>query len=187
MSFTFCKLSNRLPVSLQKGTQVCWTCSDLGGWLLEQWTCASRCLLLHTIKITAFHAVVQCHNVLLWAFICFHLAVKRRALLELYAQVTVIRKPHHFQKKANNWSCFQQQCDDRDPWLPLLHLCHGLLGKETDPQLLSGCYQHSNKEVAIFSLAVFLLQIISGVACIFCGLLQGQTDPDLKNLQVSFC
>jgi len=27
-------------------------------------------------------------------------------------------------------------------------------------------------------------QIISGVACIFCGLLQGQTDPDLKNLQV---
>ena len=35
--------------------------------------------------------------------------------------------------------------------------------------------------------SVFLLQIISGVACIFCGLLQGQTDPDLKNLQVSFC
>ena len=94
------------------------------------------------------------------------------------------RKPD---MEANNWSCFQQQCDDRDPWLPLLHLCHGLLGKETDPQLLSGCYQHSNKEVAIFSLAVFLLQIISGVACIFCGLLQGQTDPDLKNLQVSFC
>ena len=27
-------------------------------------------------------------------------------------------------------------------------------------------------------------QIVSGVACIFCGLLQGQTDPDLKNLQV---
>ena len=53
--------------------------------------------------------------------------------------------------EANNWSCFPQQCDDRDPWLPLLHLCHGLLGKETDPQLLSGCYQHSNKKVAIFS------------------------------------
>ena len=25
---------------------------------------------------------------------------------------------------------------------------------------------------------------MSGVACIFCGLLQGQEDPDLKNLQV---
>ena len=53
--------------------------------------------------------------------------------------------------EANNWSCFPQQCDDRDPWLPLLHLCHGLLGKETHPQLLSGCYQHSNKKVAISS------------------------------------
>ena len=52
--------------------------------------------------------------------------------------------------EANNWSCFPQQCDDRDPWLPLLHLCHGLLGKETHPQFLSG-YQHSNKEEAIFS------------------------------------
>ena len=90
-------------MSLQKGTQVCWTCSDLGGWLLERWTCASRCLLLHTIKITAFHAVVQCDNVLLWAFICLNLAVKRRALLELYAQVTIIRKSHHFQKKSLTW------------------------------------------------------------------------------------
>ena len=57
-------------------------------------------------------------------------------------------------RKPHIWSCFQQQCDDRDPWLPLLHLCHGLLGKEADPQLLSGCYQHSNKEETIFSFLV---------------------------------
>ena len=27
-------------------------------------------------------------------------------------------------------------------------------------------------------------KMISGIACIFCGLLQGQEDSDLKNLQV---
>ena len=37
----------------------------------------------------------------------------------------------------------------------------------------------------IFFIAFSDFQIISGVACIFCGLLQGQTDPDLKNLQVA--
>jgi hypothetical protein len=30
-------------------------------------------------------------------------------------------------------------------------------------------------------------QIVSGIACIFCGLLQGQEDPDVKNLQVNPC
>ena len=181
-------------MSLQKETQVFLTCSDLGGWLLEQLTCASRCLLLHTIKITAFHLFMQWFSVTM----CYYgLSFASTSLssggpyLNYMLRWQSSENPTISKIKpdmeANNWSCFPQQCDDRDPWLPLLHLCHGLLGKETDPQLLSGCYQHSKKEVAIFSLAVFLLQIISGVACIFCGLLQGQTDPDLKNLQVSFC
>ena len=179
-------------MSLQKETQVFLTCSDLGGWLLEQWTCASRCLLLHTQSrsplFMQWFSVTMCYYGLSFASTSLssggpYLNYMLRWQSSENPTISKI-KPD---MEANNWSCFPQQCDDRDPWLPLLHLCHGLLGKETDPQLLSGCYQHSNKEVAIFSLAVFLLQIISGVACIFCGLLQGQTDPDLKNLQVSFC
>ena len=50
-------------------------------------------------------------------------------------------------------------------------------------------YNHHNLSIQIVSYDIWSIdhlsiQIMSGVACIFCGLLQGQTDPDLKNLQV---
>ena len=45
---------------------------------------------------------------------------------------------HHHHRHHYRHVDRHHQCDDRDPWLRLLHPCDGLLGSKTHPQFLSG-------------------------------------------------
>ena len=82
-------------------------------------------------------SVVQCDNVLLWSFFCLNLPLKWGTLHKLYAQVGHhhLHPQHHHSHHIDRLNL---QCDDRDPWLRLLHPCDGLLGSEAHPQFLSG-------------------------------------------------
>ena len=143
--------------------------------------------------------VVQCDNVLLRSFLCIDLPLKWGTLHKFHAQVGDHHN-HKYHHNRHHIDC-HFQCNDRDPWLRLLHPSDGLLGSEAHPQFLPGgdyvdaelplwrwwlSSSLSNSNTFYFHSHHHNLrpQIVSGVACIFCGLLQGQTDPDLKNLQV---
>ena len=80
--------------------------------------------------------VVQCDNVLLRPFLCIDLPLKWGTLHKFHAQVG----DHHNLKYHHNRHHIDChfQCNDRDPWLRLLHPSDGLLGSEAHPQFLPG-------------------------------------------------
>ena len=80
--------------------------------------------------------VVQCDNVLLRPFLCIDLPLKWGTLHKFHAQVGDHHN-HKYHHNRHHIDC-HFQCNDRDPWLHLLHPSDGLLGSEAHPQFLPG-------------------------------------------------
>ena len=144
----------------------CWICSGLGGWQPGLSTCASRYRCLSSLPNTS--PVVQCDHVLLRPLLRLHLPLQRGALHELHAQVGP-----PFQRIILPLSVLIE--------IPGYIFCILVMDSWGRRPILSFCQVQGSKALPFTKIP---LKMISGIACIFCGLLQGQEDSDLKNLQV---